>query len=67
MKTFCLLRLEYGANKVIFTTTAETITGAVNQFNSALTGVQLDKDGYAKLNDTVSFCVAEQWEPLYSV
>lgn len=67
MKTYSLLRLENNANKVIFTTHANTVAEAAATFNESLKGVTLDEHGYAKLNDTVSFCVAEHWEPCYNL
>lgn len=67
MKTYSLLRLEHNANKVIFTTIAESVKHAAEKFNRHLKGVQLDNDGYAKFTPTVSFCVAENYEPLSQV
>lgn len=67
MKEFSLLRLEHNANKVIFTTHAHTVKEAAATFNESLKGVQLDEHGYAKQSETVSFCVAEHWEPCYSL
>lgn len=64
MKTFSLLRLEHGANKVIFTCSAPSVVLATKTFNERLSNVQLDEQGYAKISETVSFCVAEHWEPL---
>lgn len=67
MKTYSLLRLEYNANKEIFTCKADSPKEAAIIFNRSLKDIQLDENGYAKLNDTVSFCIAEHWEPLYQV
>lgn len=67
MKTYSLLRLEHNANKVIFTTMARSVKEAAQHFNKHLKGVQLNDDGYVKFTDTVSFCVAENYEPLSQV
>lgn len=67
MKTYSLLRLENNANKVIFTTKALTVKDAAEHFNKHLRGIQLDKEGYAKMNETTSFCVAEHYNPLSQV
>lgn len=67
MKTYSLLRLENGANKVLFTTKSASVADAAKTFNKSVTGFQLDDNGYAKLNETVSFCVAEHFEPCYEL
>ena len=61
MKRFAFLRLERGANKVIFDANATDSKHAIEQFNKSLAGIQLDMDGYAKLGD-VTFCIAEYHE-----
>lgn len=67
MKTFSLLRLENNANRVVFTTKAKTVEAASVKFNQSVKGFTLDKDGYAKFSETVSFCVAEHWDPLHEI
>jgi len=66
MKRFALLRLENGANKVIFDTKAPTLEAAVEHFRKCVTGINLDKHGYATMGMT-SYCVAEYWEPFHTI
>ena len=66
MKRFALLRLENGSNKVIFDTVATDLFAAVENFKEHVTNVTLDKYGYGTLG-TVSFCVAEYYEPFHTV
>lgn len=63
MKRFALLRLEHGGNKVIMDFTG-TKPAAIAAFNATFTAntPKLDADGYAKVNETVSLCVAEYHE-----
>ncbi len=66
-KKYSLLRLEFGANKVILECEAESVEEAATKFNPHLTNMPpLDKNGYCKLNETVSFCIAEQFNPFAS-
>lgn len=63
MKRFALLRLEHGSNKVIVDFTG-TKPAAIAAFNATFTPntPKLDADGYAKVSETVSLCVAEYHE-----
>lgn len=66
MKRFAFLRLEHGGNKVIFDCNAPDLATAVKIIKEHVTNVTLDDDGYGKLGN-VSFCVAEYWEPFYTL
>ncbi len=66
MKRYALLRLESGANKVIFDCHAPDLFTAVETFKQHVTNVTLDKYGYGTLG-AVSFCVAEYWEPFHTL
>ena len=66
MKRYAFLRLENNANKVIFETVAANVKDAAQQFNRSLKNIQLDEYGYGKLGE-VTYCVAEFYEPFYSV
>ena len=62
IKRFALLRLEYGSNKVVFDFTG-TFEQARQAFNKTLVGSPLlDEQGYCKVNETVSLCMAEYHE-----
>jgi hypothetical protein len=61
MKRYAFLRLEHGANKVIFDVNAVDDKDAIEQFNECIVGSQLNEEGYAKLGD-VTFCIAEYHE-----
>ena len=66
MKRYALLRLESGANKVIFDTEAPDLFTAVEKLKKSVIGVTLDKYGYGTVG-SVSFCVAEYFEPFLTV
>ncbi len=64
MKRFALLRLQHNANKVIFDINAPDLAAAIETANKSLTNVQLDKDGYGRIEgsnefDHVTYCIAE--------
>jgi hypothetical protein len=69
MKRFALLRLENGANKVIFDCHAISVKAAAEAFNTHFTPAtpKLNDDGYAKLNNGVTICVAEYAEPFHTL
>lgn len=67
MKRFALIRLENGANKVIFDTEATDLFGAVENFKKSVTNVTLDKYGYGTVGTVSLFCVAEYFEPFHTV
>jgi len=54
VKRYALLRLESGANKVIFDTEAPDLFTAVEKFKGLVVGVTLDKYGYGTVG-AVSF------------
>lgn len=66
MKRFALIRLESGANKVVFDCFATDLFDAVKQFKEHVTNVTLDQYGYGTVG-AVSYCVAEYWEPFYTL
>lgn len=66
MKRYALLRLENNANKVIFDCNAPDLASAVETFKAHVTNVTLDEYGYGKLGN-VSYCMAEYWEPFYTL
>jgi len=66
MKRYCLVRMESGANKVIFDTEAPDLFEAVKKFQASVANLTLDKYGYAT-QGMVSYCVAEYWEPFHTV
>ena len=66
MKRFALLRLQHGANKVVFDCHAPDLAAAVKTFNRSFTGGKLDADGYEKIGD-VTYCVAEYWDPFHTL
>ena len=66
MKRYALLRWKDNETQVIFETKVITKEVAIQKFNKALSGVQLDKNGFGKLND-MNFYIAEYIEPFYSV
>jgi hypothetical protein len=68
MKRYALLRLEHNSNKVIFECDAHTQAEAAEIFNKSIKPPhQLDSNGYCKVNETASLCVAEFYEPFYTV
>jgi hypothetical protein len=67
MKRFALLCLENNANKVILDTNAITLTDAIDTFNLSMVNGQLDKNGYCKMNDAVTLCIAEYFQPFYTI
>ena len=64
MKRFALLRLENGANTVIFDCRAISVKAAAEAFNTHFTPATppLNNEGYAKLENGVTLCVAEYHE-----
>jgi len=63
MKRYALIRLEYGANKVLAESAPCDFKTALDKFQSLFSGaLDLDERGYAKLNDMTSFCIAEYHE-----
>jgi hypothetical protein len=60
MKRFALLRLHNGGNTVVMEHRG-TKESAIAAFNSTFAPnmTPLNADGYAKVNDTVSVCIAE--------
>ena len=67
MKRFALLKLCAGGNKVIFDCHAKDVAGAAAKFNESRGDVPpLDSEGYSKIGD-ITFCVAEFFNPLYTV
>lgn len=66
MKRYALLRLENGANKVLFDCHAPDKATAVQKFKNSIKGVTLDDDGYGTYHH-VTFCVAEYFEPFHTL
>ena len=68
MKKFALLRLRHNSNTVIMDCHAKDVADAVRQFNPCLVNMPpLDADGYAKMDDGTSFCVAEYFSPFHTI
>ncbi len=57
MQKFALLRLENGSNKVIADVYGN-FEQALKSFNE-ISSHKLDNNGYCKVNETVSLCIAE--------
>ena len=67
MKRFAFLRLNRRGNKVVFDVLAENRANAIAKIKQCVTNVILDEDGCGKVGDDTTFCVAEYWEPFYTV
>ena len=69
MKRFALLRLENGANNVIFDCRAISVKMAAEIFNKHFTPTTppLNDEGYVKLDNGVTLCVAEYAEPFHTL